>query len=180
MKRIKIEKDLLLIPVSLASAQVIYESINQSRTHLSSWLPFVDKTRSVSDTRTFIKSVLHSTASKKDEIWEIRQSEIFAGLIGLKEIDYPNKKVEIGYWLDQSMTGKGIMLKACYALIDFVFRHYKLNRVMIKVAVGNERSIRIPEKLGFTLEGIERDGEFTGQGFYDLKVYSMLKREWEK
>jgi ribosomal-protein-serine acetyltransferase len=180
MKRITVEKDLLLIPVSLASAEVIYDSIDQSRTHLRTWLPFVDKTRSVSDTRTFIKSVLHSAAPKKDEIWEIWSADRFAGLIGLKEIDYPNKKVEIGYWLDGRMTGKGIMGKACRALTDFVFSQYKLNRIMIKVATGNIRSIKIPESLGFTFEGIERDGEYTGQGFYDLRVYSMLKKEWEK
>ena len=123
--------------------------------------------------------MLNSSCPKKDEIWEIWYKSQFAGLIGLKEIDRTNNKVEIGYWLDAAMTAKGIMIRACKSLTSFVFNYYNINRVMIKVAVGNEKSIRIPESLGFTFEGLERHGEYLHNRYHDLNVYSMLKHEWK-
>ena len=53
--------------------------------------------------------------------------------------------------------------------------------MVIKFAVGNERSRRIPIRLNFKLEGVERDGEMSADGHYnDLEVFSLLKSEYEQ
>lgn len=36
------------------------------------------------------------------------------------------------------------------------------------------------KRLGFTVEGIERDGELHSHGFVDLKVFSLLKEDQHK
>ncbi len=179
MRTINLDEDLQLTEISLASAQLIYDSIQRSRTHLKEWLPFVDSTKSVNDTRNFIKSVINSTCPKRDIIFEIRFKEYFAGLVGFKEIDHANGKTEIGYWLDKSMTGKGIMIRSCKALISYAFEELNLNRIMIKVATNNNKSKAIPLALGFLTEGIERDGEYLHNQYNDLEVYSILKNEWK-
>lgn len=176
--KIKPDDELELIPIRLSSAAIIFESIDNSRKHLRPWLPFVDQTKNEIDTKNFILSVLNSTSSKKDFIFEIWHAEQFVGLIALKELDKNNAKVEIGYWLDKTMTGKGIMLKSCKALIAHSFRTLNLNRIMIKVAEDNIKSIAIPEKLGFVFEGIERDGEYINNRFTNLRVYSLLNNEF--
>lgn len=179
MRKIEVDDEIKLSEISLASARLIYKSINRSRTHLRQWLPFVDGTKSVSDTKNFIGSVLTSGCPKKDMIFEIWYQEQFAGLVGFKEIDNSNNKTEMGYWLDARMTGKGIMIRSCKALIDYAFDDLKLNRVMIKVAVGNEKSRAIPVLLRLKPEGIERHGEFLHNKYVDLEVFSTLKEEWE-
>jgi len=178
MKKIRVDEEIVLKAIELASAQTIFNSIHSSRHHLRAWLPFVDQTRSVDDTRRFIKSIIHSNCIKKDLIFEIWQQEEFAGLIALKEIDYANRKVEIGYWLDQAKTGKGIMLRSCKAIIDHAFTEIKLNRISIKVAIGNEKSTAIPIALDFYQEGVERNGELVNNNFNDLIIFSMLKKHW--
>jgi ribosomal-protein-serine acetyltransferase len=175
---IKIDEDIKILPVSLASAKVIFESIHSSSAHLREWLPFVDGTKSVDDTKNFIKSVLNSNCPKRDEIFEIWFENDFAGLIGFKEIDKVNSKLEIGYWLDKKMTGKGIMIRSVKRMIEYSFVELTMNRVMIKVASGNTKSIAIAKKLGFTFEGIEREGEYLNWKFHDLEVYSLLKKDW--
>ena len=55
-----------------------------------------------------------------------------------------------------------------------------MNRIMIRFAVGNTRSATISERLGYFYEGIERDGEFINGKFHDLKVYSILKTEFNR
>ncbi|MGZ8625546.1 MAG: GNAT family N-acetyltransferase, partial [Actinomycetota bacterium] len=53
-----------------------------------------------------------------------------------------------------------------------------LHRLVIRAGVENVRSRAIPERLGFTREGIAR-GEGRGVGgFYDLVVHSLLDDEW--
>jgi len=102
----------------------------------------------------------------------------FAGLIGFKDTDPVNKKTELGYWIIEKMQGKGIVTNAVKKLVDYSFQNLKMNRVQIKVAVGNRRSSAIPKRLGFRLEGIERDGEKHQNRFFSLEVFSILKKEW--
>jgi ribosomal-protein-serine acetyltransferase len=51
---------------------------------------------------------------------------------------------------------------------------------VIKCAVVNERSKAIPERLHFTFEGIEREGQNLNGEYTDLMVFSMLRKDWEK
>lgn len=178
MKPIKVDDEIRLKPISFDSAQIIFNSIQISRNHLQPWLPFVDQTRSVNDTQYFIKSVLNTRCMKKDMIFEIWYNQIFAGLIALKEVDHANSKTELGYWLDISKTGRGIMVRSCRAVINYAFNKLNLNRVTVKVAIGNEKSVAIPISLNFYQEGVERHGEMVNGEFRDLIVYSMLRKDW--
>jgi ribosomal-protein-serine acetyltransferase len=65
-------------------------------------------------------------------------------------------------------------------LIGAAFSYLEMNRIQIKCAVGNQRSINIPKRLAFRFEGIERAGEWLNDRFVDLEVYSMLRSDWIK
>jgi ribosomal-protein-serine acetyltransferase len=54
----------------------------------------------------------------------------------------------------------------------------KLNRIQINCSVENVRSRGVPERLGFRLEGIQRQAEFINGKFGDWAIYSMLKEDW--
>jgi ribosomal-protein-serine acetyltransferase len=160
------------------SAGIVFEAIDLYRLQLRTWLPFVDNTRKVEDTEAFINSVLSASGQKRDVIYEIWYDNLFAGIIAIKEIDEWNKRAELGYWLIPTFEGQGIMTACCKAIINFSFTKLGLNRIQIKAGLGNAHSSRIPERLGFKLEGIERSGEKFPDHFQDLEVYSMLKKEW--
>ena len=72
------------------------------------------------------------------------------------------------------------MTKACREFVDYAFNTLELNRVEIRCAEDNLKSRAIPERLGFTKEGIIRDGELLNHGYVDSVVYGILKREWSK
>ena len=63
-------------------------------------------------------------------------------------------------------------------MIDIGFEELGLHRIEIRAGVDNARSRAVSERLGFTYEGIEREGSRGSRGFYDLAVYSLLDREW--
>jgi len=177
MEHIRVNDKIRLEKIKLSMASVIFETIDRDRAYLQEWLPFVHYTQQISDTESFIKSVSENDNSK-DDIFSIWYNEKFAGLIGFKDTDRANRKTEIGYWLAQEMQGKRIITSSVETLIKYAFQKLKLNRIQIKVAEGNSKSEAIPTKLNFKYEGLEREGEFNKNKYFDIKIYSLLKSEW--
>lgn len=177
VNEIIVDSSIILKLLTLEDAQSIFNAINENRDHLRKWLPFIDSTIEIKDTYAFVKSIVDDV-ERRQEIFTINYNSVFAGLIGLKDIDYLNRKVELGYWLTKEMTGKGIVSKSVEKIMIFCFNELGLNRIQIKCGVGNLKSSAIPKSFGFTLEGIERQGEKHQAKYVDLEVYSIIKGEF--
>jgi ribosomal-protein-serine acetyltransferase len=89
-----------------------------------------------------------------------------------------DQSAEIGYWLAKGATGKGIITKSVEKLLEYAFDERNLNRVVIKCVPENTKSRAIPERLNFTIEGVEREAGWLHTRFVDHVVYSLLAREW--
>jgi ribosomal-protein-serine acetyltransferase len=179
MLQIEIDEELRLEKLNHSHARGIFSLVNSNREYLRRWLTFVDSTRSVRDTENYISYINEVAVTPNSEVViSIVYHEKVIGVIGLKKVDWANRIVEIGYWLGQQYQGKGIITKCCRVVVDYAFSHIGANRIEIKCGVGNEKSSHVPQRLDFTFEGIERDGELVNGQFIDIEVYSLLKREW--
>ncbi|MSU00862.1 GNAT family N-acetyltransferase [Tissierella pigra] len=174
-----IDNDIELRLVNVQYAEEIFKSIDSSRKHLRKYLPWVDTTKSAIDTRAFIDNSKRQYAENKGFDAGIWYKGEFAGVIGFHNINPSIKGISIGYWLNERFVGKGIMTKACRVFVDYAFNTLELNRVEIRCAEDNFKSGAIPERLGFTKEGIIRDGELLCDGYVNSLVYGILKREWK-
>jgi [ribosomal protein S5]-alanine N-acetyltransferase len=85
---------------------------------------------------------------------------------------------EIGYDLARAYWRQGIMKEALEALLHFGFEQRQLHRVEAKVRLGNQASMGALQKLGFQEEGILRERIYVNDQFYDVKMYSLLRREY--
>lgn len=56
---------------------------------------------------------------------------------------------ELGYWLGEPYWGQGFMTEAVRGLIDAAHRLPHFERIVARVLVGNQGSLRVLEKLGF-------------------------------
>lgn len=180
MNKIHVDQEITLVKLRMKSAREIYKKVTESKEFLRQWLQWANEVRSIADIKRYISPILKSDCVKKDIAFEVWFEKDLAGIITLKEIDNVNRKAEIGYWLTEEYVGKGIMIKSCKSLLDFTFKNLGINKVQIKCSVKNIRSCNIPKQLGFSYEGIEREGEFIHKRFVDLKVYSLLKKEWHR
>lgn len=174
---IKINSTLYLRKISLYDADEVFDIIDSDRDHLRTWLPFVDLTFSSKNTKEFVEQL--SKPFSQELVFTICYADKITGLIGFKEIDKINKKLEIGYWINSTNEGKGLVSASCRTLIDNAFNKMDMNRIQIKCGVGNLRSSMIPKRIGFKFEGIERCGEKHDNRFIDLEVYSLLRKEWK-
>ncbi|HLI09055.1 MAG TPA: GNAT family protein [Ktedonobacteraceae bacterium] len=164
----------------IQDTEELYALIDANREHLRRWMGWIDTITSVKDIRSFI---WHSQARQSQNngfnAGIFYQGKI-VGVIGFHFIDHEDHKTEIGYWLAASAQGKGLMTRACRTMVDYAFQELRLNRVEIQVATGNARSRAIPERLGFTQEGVLRDDAWLRDHFVDHVVYGMLAREWKR
>jgi len=177
MKSIIVSNEILLERIEIRDAPSIFYAIDQNRTHLGRWLPFVSQTKEIRDTENFIRNVISNRDESLNEVYTIWFKGEFSGTIGFHNTDRVNEKTEIGYWLIAQMTGKGIITTSCRELISLAFEMMRMNRITIKCATGNTASENVALRLGFSFEGIERNGERFDEHFLDLKVFSLLKRE---
>lgn len=175
---IKIDNEIELKQLEQSDSIDIFKTIDSQREYLGRWLPFVEFTKEITDTEKFVDSVINAPEDKFEYVFTIRKQNEFVGLIGFKDTDKLNKKTEIGYWLSEKYQKQGIITKSVDKLCDFAFNKLDINRIQIKCAVENKSSIKIPQRLGFKFEGIERQGELlTGNTFTDLGIYSKLKSD---
>lgn len=178
MVELKVDSEIVLKEIELSDAEDIFKLIDSDRENLRTWLSFIDSTKEIADTKDFIHSVLFLPKEIRDLVTVIIYNEQKIGLIGFKLTDFVNKKTEIGYWISKEFENKGIVTKSVVKMIDYAFNNLELNRIQIKCGIGNEKSSKIPKKLNFKFEGIERSAELLNGKFIDAEVYSILKDEW--
>jgi ribosomal-protein-serine acetyltransferase len=74
------------------------------------------------------------------------------GHVGLDQIS--NGVANVGYWVRTDYTKQGLATAAVRLLSEFAFEDLGLSRLELLVAVENQASRRIAEKVGATFEGI--------------------------
>ncbi|PLR66169.1 GNAT family N-acetyltransferase [Bacillus sp. UMB0893] len=174
----KIDKDISLKLLEFKDAEKLFELTDQSRNHLREWLPWLDFTTKVEDTKEFIGACLKAYAENKSINGLILFKGDIVGTAGYNQINWSNKTAYIGYWLGKDFQGNGIMTKVAKSLTDYAFSELKLNKVEIRAAVENKKSRSIPERLGYVNEGFIREAEWLYDHFVDHAVYGMLAKEW--
>jgi [ribosomal protein S5]-alanine N-acetyltransferase len=74
---------------------------------------------------------------------------LLVGTISIKDIDYVNKKADIGYWIGTQYQGKGIATECIKLVVNYAFDILKLKEISAYVFPNNNPSIRVLEKNGF-------------------------------
>jgi ribosomal-protein-serine acetyltransferase len=179
MFRAAVRPDIDLMLLEERHAPTLFALVDHERERLREWLPWVDATRAEDDMLAFIRRTLEQFASNNGFTAGVWVEQRLAGIIGTHKIHWPNRRVELGYWLAREFQGRGIMTEACRAVTLHALAELELNRVEIRCATGNEKSRAIPRRLGFTHEGTLREAELVNGRFLDLEVYAMLRRDWK-
>lgn len=157
-------------------AEEVFALIQANRARLEAWMPWTESTRSPADVVDFIERSLASEHDlEANGIWVGGRA---AGTIGLR-VNLLVHAGELGYWIGEEFEGRGLVTRACRLFIDHAFGQMGLHRISLHAGVENRRSRAVAERLGFTREGVIRDGDRVGGGRYvDLVAYGLLEDEW--
>lgn len=112
------------------------------------------------ETRELIRPEIESkkTGPQNSYTWRIiiKETGDFIGLAGLTLSRDKFRLGEIYYKLLPAFWGKGYATEVAKNLVLAGFDKFHLHKVEAGVALDNERSIRVLEKVGMTREGIRR------------------------
>ena len=98
------------------------------------------------------------------------------GVIGLEmRDDVYRKSPLIGYWLSETLWGRGIMTAAIRLICAYAFENLDIIRIQAGVLGNNLRSMRTLEKAGFIKEGILKNSMVKNGMILDEHIYGLVR-----
>jgi len=167
---------LRLVPPSPGDGLMVNRAIAESFVELNRWMDWAATMPSIIESERFVRDSAARYLRRDDLPMFMRKRDTgeFVGASGMHRIDWNVPRFEIGYWCRTSLVGQGYVTEAATALTRFAFEHLKAARVEIRTDVNNDRSWRIAERLGYTLEAIMRRDTRTATGaLRDTRLYAM-------
>ena len=111
-------------------------------------------------TAALLEEYRRAQAERGFSTWAVveRESEAVVGDVGFGVYE-PTGEPELGYTLAAAVWGRGYAFEGARACLAAAFAHLPYRRVVAKVEPGNERSLRLAERLGMReVETIAVDG----------------------
>lgn len=112
--------------------------------------------------------------------WGIDYEATLIGTCGFHNLRPESGRAEIGYELHRAYWRRGFMKEAAGAILGFGFKNLNFMRIEALTNIDNHPSISFLTHMGFTEEGLLRDYENTPSGLIAQRIFSLLRREWEK
>ena len=107
------------------------------------------------------------------------ESKRMIGYTSINDIDYVNRKAEMGGIVLAGEGHNSKHLTDAYQLIfDYVFVDMSLHRLEGVFLEDNKNAVLMNKMLGWRFEGVERDAIFKNQKFHSLVRISMLDNEY--
>ena len=131
--------------------------------------------------RAFVDSLLAHYAAGEVANWVLALKGDDSRVVGTCGFVYWNprhQRAEVGYALARPLWGRGLMTEAIRRVRDFGFDVMGCNRIEARCLIENRASARVMEKVGMTFEGVMREQMYVKGAYCDLRLYSILRREW--
>lgn len=97
------------------------------------------------------------------------------GCVRLNNIDFINRKVEVGSDLIKNFRGLGLGKKVYKALLDYCFKEMGMHQVYLYVLENNERAKRCYEAVGFKHICTLKDWVWKNDSYQNVILYSLVK-----
>lgn len=105
-------------------------------------------------------------------------SGVPVGSISTHDCSPHNGTFSYGVDIAEEHRGKGYASEAIRLVIRYYFEERRYQKVNVQIHSDNVASIKLHDKLGFTLEGTLRRMVYTQGRFVDVLLYGMTREEY--
>ena len=142
-------------PYRTDDAPVVFAAVQESFAELQPWMPWCHPGYAIYETRSWLElQVAAFRARTAFEFAFTAADGSYLGGGGLNQLDPPNRRANLGYWVRTAAVRRGVATAAVHQLRDWAFAQTDLIRLEIVIAVGNTASQRVAEKSGAIREGV--------------------------
>ncbi len=101
------------------------------------------------------------------------------GFISVSDIDKDNHKAQIGMLIgEKDFWDRGYGSDSLVTLLDHLFGQQGFNRIGLEVFEYNLRAKKVYEKIGFEVEGVQRQGLYRNGRYYDIFLMGILRENY--
>ena len=100
------------------------------------------------------------------------------GAIGLAQLDWEDRRGEIGYWIAREARGRSVAARATRLISQHALDELGLERLELLAHPDNTASQRVALKAGYTREGLLRRYRRRRGAREDLVMFSLLAGEY--
>jgi RimJ/RimL family protein N-acetyltransferase len=170
-----------LRPFQFDDAHELHAAVNESLAELKPWMSWAREGYSQSDAMTYITMARAEWGEGSMFSFAITDKATGAllGACGLSHFHPVYFYCNLGYWVRTSQRGRGIAGRAARLVAPFGFKELRLVRVEVVVAVGNETSLRVAEKIGAQREGVLRNRVIVRNHLHDAVMFSFIPKDFD-
>ncbi|MFZ3131219.1 MAG: GNAT family protein [Desulfosporosinus sp.] len=107
------------------------------------------------------------------------ENELLIGTLGFKEVNIPARSATLFVVIGNKPSwGKGYGTDALITFSRFLFTQWNFHRISLDTWDGNIRAIRVYEKVGFKMEGRQREARFVLGNYHDAILMGLLREEF--
>lgn len=116
------------------------------------------------------------TKQETPTVWAIEVDGEACGGIGIeRHTDVERVSAEIGYWLGESVWGRGIATEALIAVTKEAFHRFDLTRLYAVPFADHAASVRVLEKAGYVREGHLRQSAIKDGAIRDQLLFAAYR-----
>ena len=156
----------------------IHAAVEETFDDLQPWMPWAQQMPTLEESETHVRRAQCDFLAREDLtlLLFLKGTNTIVGGSGLHRIDWAIPKFEIGYWCRKRFQGQGYITESTEAITKFAFEILGAKRVEIRCDSKNVKSRRIPDRLGFRLEGTLRNNSLSTSGeLRDTLIFSKIK-----
>lgn len=174
-----VDKDILLRPFRFSDSLGLYYAVRESLKELEPWMSWATEGYSEMTAREYVSIARSRWDEHTFYAFAITRGEEVLGACTLSSIHSIYRFCNLGYWVRTSCRGRGIAGRAAQLVARFAFENLGMIRVEIVIAVENQSSIRVAEKIGAHYEGILLNRMMIGKSIHDAHMYSLLPSDFD-
>lgn len=160
----------------------VYAAVTESLDHLRPWMPWAhDEPQTIEQKVELLRTFRGQFDLGQNYVYGLfsRDESELVGGSGF-HLRVGDDAFEIGYWIRASRAGQGLATESTAALTRVGFEVCEVDRIEIHTEPGNERSMRIPRKLGYLEEARLRRRLYAAPGSEprDTIVFTMFRSDY--
>jgi ribosomal-protein-serine acetyltransferase len=172
------DEDILLRPFRLSDTLQLYTAVRESLKELSPWMSWATETYTEITAREYITIARARWEEHTFYALAITRGNEILGTCTLSSIHAIYHFCNLGYWVRTSCHGHGIAGRAAKLVARYAFETLGLIRVELVIAVGNQASLRVAEKIGAHDEGILLNRMVVGRAIHHAHMYSLVPSDF--
>ncbi|MFF0741851.1 GNAT family N-acetyltransferase [Streptomyces sp. NPDC004111] len=168
----------VLRPLEPWRAEEFLAHVDRGREYIGRFVGMPDVNKDLESARGFLQRYADKAAADAGRLYGIWLDGTLVGGVMFRLFDAAAGTCELGCWLEPSAAGRGLVTRACRALIDWAVFERGIHRVAWVVSPENTASINVARRLGMRRDGVLREAYHYRGEWHDDEVWSLLDREW--